>query len=178
MKENYRALYYVIIILLLISFVLFPFSLKKSGAKYKGETDEYLVQVVNKDPVVFDYTGSEQVVTVPISGYYYISAWGGNGGYGGRGERANLTQSPGGISNEISGVYFLNKGETIYIYVGGAGESSPEGNGYGPGKAGGTNGLNAGNNSGHGGNGGAGEKNYGSNNYSGEGGGGGAQVFC
>lgn len=166
-----------IIILIIGSFLLFSCFLNLSESKYIGDTDDYLIQVVDKAPRIYNFTGGEQTYTAPLSGYYYVSAWGGNGGYGGKGERANLVQSPGGVSQEISGVYYLEKGETIYIYVGGAGESAPEGSGTGPGFAGGINGLNAGNNSGNGGKGGAGIKNYGSNNYAGAGAGGGAASF-
>lgn len=169
-----KKVFYIIMILLVFSFALLPYSLDRSSAKYKDASSDYTIQVVDRAPRVYDYTGAEQIYEIPVSGFYYISAWGGNGGLGGRGQQTSLTQSNGGISQDISGVYYLEKGETIYIYVGGAGESAPEGNGTGSGFAGGINGLNAGNNSGNGGNGGAGGKNYGQSNYSGAGGGGGA----
>lgn len=172
-----KKIFYILTILAVISFTLLPYSIDISDAKYMGVTDDYLVQVVDKAPMIYDFTGGEQTFTAVISGYYYITAWGGNGGLGGRGQQTSLTQVEGGTSQNISGVYYLNKGETLYIYVGEAGESAPEGNGTGTGFAGGINGLNLGNNSGHGGNGGAGGKNYGQSNYSGAGAGGGAASF-
>ncbi len=173
MREIYKNFYFIIIAILLVSFLLFPFSLTKSGAKYKGETDDFIVQVVDEGAIIFNYTNSEQVAEAPISGYYYISVWGGNGGAGGRGQSGSLSQSPGGVSEEVSGVFYFNKGDKIYIYVGGAGGDAPGGDGTGAGRPGGVNGLGHGN----GGSGGNGYKSGIMNGYSGAGGGGGAGTF-
>lgn len=74
-----------IIILIIGSFLLFSCFLNLSESKYIGGTDDYLIQVVDKAPKIYDFTGSEQTYTAPLSGYYYVSAWGGNGGAGGNG---------------------------------------------------------------------------------------------
>ena len=83
--------------------------------------------------------------TTTVAGYYYIEAWGGNGGSG-RGGR------PGGVSQKISGLYQLASGVSINVYVGSAGEGTSATNG-GAQPAGGTNGSLYGN-GGAGGNGG------------------------
>ena len=68
----------------------------------------------------FDYTGNVQTYTVPLTGTYKIECWGASGGneastYGGRGAYA-------------SG--FLNlRNITIYVFVGGQGESRGDGTG-------------------------------------------------
>ncbi|MDL2265256.1 hypothetical protein LJC57_02375 [Parabacteroides sp. OttesenSCG-928-G07] len=113
--------------------------------------------------------------TIPKSGYYYIEAWGGDGGRGGRSYQ-NDTQSPGGIAQKISGLYYLNEGTSFSLYIGSAGVSKPAGRaeGSGAGAAGGTNGFAYG----AGGSGGQGHQHdlY-SSQYSGAGGGGGAGTF-
>ena len=65
------------------------------------------------DPVEFDYTGGEQVFTVPHSGYYQLEAWGAQGG-----------GSTGGKGAYTSGMIYLNEGEKIYVYVGSQGGSN------------------------------------------------------
>ena len=60
------------------------------------------------EPVEFDYTGSEQVFTVPHTGYYKLEAWGASAGYGGA---------------YTSGYLYLKKGEIIYVYVGQKGQA-------------------------------------------------------
>ena len=59
------------------------------------------------DPVGFDYTGGEQVFTVPHDGYYKLEAWGGGSGHGGA---------------YTNGYLYLKKNEKIYVYVGQAGQ--------------------------------------------------------
>ena len=59
------------------------------------------------DPVGFDYTGGEQVFTVPHSGYYKLEAWGAG---------AKISSEYGGAYT--SGYLYLKKGEIIYVYVG------------------------------------------------------------
>ena len=56
----------------------------------------------------FDYTGNYQEFEAPVSGYYFIEAWGAQDG--------SNASSKGDYS---SGYIYLSKGEKIYIYVGG-----------------------------------------------------------
>lgn len=104
---------------------------------------------------------AETNFTVTKSGYYYIEAWGGDGGSG-------ETNRTGGVSQKISGLYQLTEGQSINLYVGSAGTSTNATGGGTP-PAGGTNGSSYGN-GGAGGNGG-GER------PGGKGGGGGAGTF-
>lgn len=57
----------------------------------------------------YNYTGAQQTFTAPVAGYYFVETWGAQGGskYG--------TGGFGGYSN---GYVYLNKGETLYVYVG------------------------------------------------------------
>ena len=66
----------------------------------------------------YDYTGSVQQLRVPASGEYKIELWGAQGG-------TNITE--GGKGAYTKGVINLEKGKTIYIYVGGNGTDN---NGY------------------------------------------------
>ena len=69
---------------------------------------------VNVD-VTFDYSGSEEVFTAPISGYYKLETWGAQGG------SYNDTYH-GGYGGYSEGLVKLNKGDKLYINVGGSGK--------------------------------------------------------
>jgi hypothetical protein len=62
---------------------------------------------------VFSYAGKVQEIVAPVTGTYKLEVWGAQGGtaYGGKGGYA---------SGEIK----LNKGQKIYVYIGGQGSSS------------------------------------------------------
>lgn len=93
------------------------------------------------DQTVFNYTGSVQTYTIPKSGYYYLEAAGAQGGMYNQGHQ-------GGYGGYTSGLKYFNKGEVIYVYVGGMGRSYPDNtsdswtmfNGGGVGNGGGGNG--------------------------------------
>jgi hypothetical protein len=53
--------------------------------------------------------------TIPVTGYYYVEAWGADGGHGGN---ATTTQGRGGAGSYQSGLYYFNKGQTIQVQVG------------------------------------------------------------
>lgn len=74
----------------------------------------YRYVTVTDATINFDYTGSEQVFTAEYSGYYKLEAWGAQGGNNAKGGKGAYT----------SGIIYLNKGETIYVYVGGQGGSN------------------------------------------------------
>ena len=59
------------------------------------------------------YSGTEQKYTIPISGYYKLETWGAQGG--GQGDYL------GGYGGYSEGVVKLNKGDVLYINIGGAG---------------------------------------------------------
>ena len=63
----------------------------------------------------FDYTGSEQTFTAPMSGTYKFETWGAQGGY------AQTSEALGGYGGYSKGVVTLNKNDILYIIVGGKG---------------------------------------------------------
>ncbi len=76
----------------------------------------------------FDYTGSEQVWSVPVNGYYLIEAWGASGGSSTNSGVTNV----GGYGGYSQGVVKLTSNQTLYVNVGGEGVSgttSTAGNG-------------------------------------------------
>ena len=90
----------------------------------------------------YSYTGAVQAFTAPIAGTYTLEVWGAQGGnrphheqtgYGGKGGYATCQTT-------------LSAGETVFIYVGGQGETVPDDNHWnnGAGGAGGWNGGGAG----------------------------------
>ena len=68
-------------------------------------------------PIVysFDYTGSEQTFTAPVSGIYRLEVWGAQGGNG-------PTSYIGGFGGYSSGEVSLKEKDVIFINVGGMGE--------------------------------------------------------
>ena len=62
----------------------------------------------------FDYTGAVQTFMASADGNYKLEAWGAQGG--------GTSGYPGGRGAYTSGEIYLCQGETIYIYVGGAGK--------------------------------------------------------
>ena len=63
----------------------------------------------------FDYTGSEQTFTAPMSGTYKLETWGAQGGY------AQTSEALGGYGGYSKGIVTLNKNDMLYIIVGGKG---------------------------------------------------------
>lgn len=91
----------------------------------------------------FEYTGDVQVFTIPADGYYQIEAWGAQGG------GASWNQgSHGGLGGKTTGTAYFQKGEKLYIYVGGQGEYVSSGQfggaGYNGGGFGASNGYGGG----------------------------------
>ncbi|MBR4830949.1 MAG: InlB B-repeat-containing protein [Bacilli bacterium] len=86
--------------------------------------DEFGINLDNPDPtsvVDFNYTGAAQEYVVPQTGIYRLQVWGAEGGY-----RINAVY--GGNGGYSEGLVELKEGETIYIYVGGSGNTGgPEG---------------------------------------------------
>lgn len=82
-------------------------------------SDIKLYAIYVKEVYEFDYTGSEQVFTVPVSGIYKLETWGAQGG--------NATDVYiGGYGGYSDGTLRLKNNQEIYINVGGLGKS----NGY------------------------------------------------
>ena len=78
------------------------------------------IYFVFKTEYVFDYTGTEQVFTVPKAGTYKIETW---GAIGGNSVADGVMQSNGGYGGYSIGYIFLNTNDNIYINVGGKGQN-------------------------------------------------------
>ncbi|QUI25850.1 hypothetical protein HZI73_23655 [Vallitalea pronyensis] len=62
----------------------------------------------------FSYTGNRQTFTAPYTGEYTLEAWGAAGG--------NYSKANGGYGTYVKTTKTLNKGDTMYVYVGGQGK--------------------------------------------------------
>lgn len=80
--------------------------------------------VVYDDIYDFDYTGNYQVFTAPISGTYKVELWGAQG---------SVSTSYGGKGAYIRGEIYLIEGTSLYVYVGGNGQTNLGYNGGGEG---------------------------------------------
>ena len=97
-----------------------------SNGIIKNEATEITTYTLKSNPIYtptiidltqsfnYDYTGGEQIFTVPKTGTYKIETWGAQGGTG-------SDSGNGGYGGYASGVIQLSKNETLYIYVGEAG---------------------------------------------------------
>ena len=77
---------------------------------------QYDFVILEETEWLFAYTGSEEVLSVPYNGTYKLEVWGAQGG--------NTTRSVGGYGGYSTGTITLNKNDTLYINVGGQGETS------------------------------------------------------
>ena len=66
----------------------------------------------------FDYTGSEQIFTAPVTGTYKLETWGASGG--------NVNEYHGGYGGYATGLIKLNKDVNVNIVVGGVGSNATE----------------------------------------------------
>lgn len=71
--------------------------------------------IMDSNEFEFDYTGGEQIFRVPRNGYYKLEVWGAQGGSG---------DSQGGYGGYSQGIISLNKGEKLFINVGGEGSGT------------------------------------------------------
>jgi hypothetical protein len=67
--------------------------------------------------IEFQYTGSEQIFVAPSDGEYTFETYGASGG-----DVTSLFPIAGGLGGYATGTMNLTAGETLYIYVGGAGQ--------------------------------------------------------
>lgn len=80
------------------------------------------------DILNYDYTGAVQTVTLP-KGVYKLEVWGAEGG--GSRLSGNSDSGLGGLGGYSTGTITIEKNTAIYVYVGGAGGSSTNGNAAG-----------------------------------------------
>ncbi len=78
----------------------------------------------SRNSYVFKYTGDYQTFVAPYNGVYKLEVWGASGG-------DSDIVSFGGKGGYSKGYYSMKKGETIYIYVGGEGNTSTSGSSAG-----------------------------------------------
>ena len=69
----------------------------------------------------FEYTGSEQTFTAPVSGTYKLETWGAQGG------NSSKEENHGGYGGYSKGLIKLDAKSIVYIYTGGAGETMNKG---------------------------------------------------
>lgn len=103
-----------------------------SKGKCKSETFSCELQPLK----AYEWTGNYQEFVAPHDGEYRIDLWGAQGG--------SSDDAEGGKGAYTSGTLYLNKGEKLYIYVGGKGSSRTYAEGAGT-VAGGYNGGASGN---------------------------------
>ena len=89
--------------------------IKVVNLPYKKSSEFAYIEPTTNNPEPY-YT-----FTAPQKGTYKIETWGAQGGYG-----YDETKYPGGYGGYSTGYIQLNKGEMIYIYVGGKGTSAKE----------------------------------------------------
>ena len=99
-----------------------PLDINQEGSYYLVyDFDGYLVRrkvvVISKIDFEYDYTGSVQTFTAPVSGTYQLEVWGAQGG------------SSGGVGGYSVGTYTLTANQKIYINIGGAGGNGVNGAG-------------------------------------------------
>lgn len=85
----------------------------QTKANYKTVSKSYTVNVKEPDKT-FSYTGAVQSWTCPVDGTYKLEVWGAQGG--------SARDFGGGRGAYIAGNLYLTVGQTLYVYVGGAGQ--------------------------------------------------------
>lgn len=88
-----------------------------------GNTSAIFITTTKTDYVyngLFPFSSAVQTKNIIVSGYYKLEVWGAQGGY-----RSSSTY--GGLGGYSYGTVYLNKGDTIYVYTGGAGGSGTSG---------------------------------------------------
>ena len=74
----------------------------------------------------FDYTGSYQTFTVPVTGEYKVELWGAQGGT----SNSNTSYGQGGLGGYTAGTILLDKDDTLLVYVGGQGKGNVTSSNY------------------------------------------------
>lgn len=110
---------------------------KNSGNGYA--TISYNAREISQYSIIekyYNYTGDVQSFTAPFDGSYLLEVAGAQGG--------KEKDTAGGLGGSSSGRVTLKKGQTIYIYVGGAGSSNDTNGGYNGGGSTGNGGTSGG----------------------------------
>ena len=99
-------------------FVYDKFISKYTSGKAKVEKG---TECVSLDKYNFAYTGDVQVFTAPSDGIYKLEAWGAQGGESKFTYNSSVGTNYGGYGGYSTGEIRLNKGDKLYVYVGGKG---------------------------------------------------------
>ena len=92
----------------------YNFKDKMVSGKTLAANNLYPIDLIMDLDQTLGYTGSQQTLTVPATGYYTLEAWGAQGG---------SSTNAGGNGGYSKVVYQLTQGTTLYIYCGGAGSA-------------------------------------------------------
>ena len=87
-----------------------PFNISEYTGENIEVTAKWYIPEPDLSPKTFEYTGSVQEWTAPVSGYYKLEAWGAEG--------ASSAADSAGKGAYTSGTIYFEKGETVYVYVG------------------------------------------------------------
>ena len=99
-----------------------PSSVNITVTAENGEIRVYTINIyydTKNQPNVFNYTGNEQVFIAPKTGIYKLETWGAQGGN----SSYNSYEATGGYGGYSEGIIELEKGDVLYINVGGKGQS-------------------------------------------------------
>ena len=111
------VLYSLLLIGTLVLFLLIgSLSFERTSTNdFVANIKEELIELGNRNKVetTFNYTGSSQTYIAPITTTYTLEVWGASGG--------SINGYTGGAGGYSSGQVELNAGDTLYVYVGGAG---------------------------------------------------------
>lgn len=92
-------------------------NINANGGLYNGSSDitTFGVDEGKAYSKSFGFTGKVEEFTVPYTGFYFVEAWGARGGD---------NDAPGGYGGYVKTYSFLNKGEKLYVGVGGQGHTA------------------------------------------------------
>lgn len=87
--------------------------------------DEYSSSLdTTNTPTTFEYTGDVQTFVAPETGLYKLQVWGAQGG------TRSGNSAYGGKGGYSEGIIKLEEGETVYVYVGGSGDTGGPSGGF------------------------------------------------
>lgn len=88
-------------------------SLEVANLSSKTKCNLYFISYSGDTIFNFDYTGEEQVFTVPVSGTYKVELWG-----AGSGKSVDNTNVSLAYGSYVSGMIKIQKNQELYVYVG------------------------------------------------------------
>jgi len=89
----------------------------------RGDGYARITYIPYTEPIDYNYSGNVQTFTAPVAGYYKLEAWGASGGNADQTDQESIGYIKGGKGGYSYGTVYLNANQTIYLAVGGEGES-------------------------------------------------------